>query len=461
MRKTSGFKLVKWGLYFIFIGGIAYYIIISFVFKISGFWQELVFSISLAGLIGIGTNTIAIEMLFHPVEKTFFGRQGLLPANKEKIAESLAKTVRERIINEETISEYLNNENKIKEISDKIVLFLKNWIKKAENQKRIRELLESALKSEVKDRFFKEAENFLEELLVKYLSSENLRFTEIFRKVRSFFRQRRQIKDPILEKAISLIKEIINELISENSDKIAKLINSTIDDFINSKGWFANLVLTIGRDILVSEGSVRKFVMESLNDESKIGKIGDLAEEILPDLDRILNKPHHRENLAEIYELGKTRIFVYLKDKELKKLIFLIRDKLEKILRNNKEFENFFEKINSFIVLSLEKIVESLKGYSDKGKIRELLIKSDIGGSVYRLVKTNILKQDMEEFEKMMKKIMGDNLAYIEVVGGMLGGFIGLGLFYKPALLILPIGLGAFLLIECVLTKTIKKGSGL
>jgi len=452
---------LKWGFYIIFTAGIVYYVISFLGFKISGFWQELVFSISLAGFIGIGTNTIAIEMLFHPVEKTFFGRQGLLPANREKIAESLAKTVRERIINEETISEYLNNENKIKEISDKIVLSLKNWIKKAENQKRIRELLESALKNEVKDKFFEEAENFLEELLVKYLSSENLRFSEIFRKVRAFFRQRRKIKDPFLEKSTALIKKIINELISENSDKIAGLINKTIDDFINSKGWLANLVLKIGRDFFVSEESVRKFVVESLNDKQRIGKFGDLAEEILPDLDRILNKPHHREKLAEIYELGKTRIFVYLKDKELKKLIFLIKDKLEKILRDNREFESFFEKIDSLISSTLEKIVESLKGYSDKGKIRELLIKSDIGCSVYRLVKTNILKQDMEEFEKMMKKIMGDNLAYIEVVGGLLGGFIGLGLFYKPALLFLPIGLGTFLLIEYVLTKTIKKGSGL
>ncbi len=459
--KRSKFFYLKWGLYLFFSFGIIAYVIVAFILKHSGLIWELEFSVSLAGLIGIGTNTIAIEMLFHPVEKTVFGRQGILPANKEKIAESLAKTVRERIINEETISEYLNNEDKLKQLSEKIVGFFKDWLKKEENQEKIRGFLESLVKSEGKEKLFKEIERFSEDLLVKYLSSENFSFSSIFKKARIFFKQKREEKDPLFDKAISLLKEIINELITENSEKIANLINEIIDNFITSKKGIVGFFMDLGRSIFVSEESVKKFVKDSLNDRNKVGKLGDLMEEILPDLDRILNKEKNRKRLAEIFEMSKVRLFVYLKDKELKKLIEMAEKKFDRIINEGKEFEKFFSKLDSFIISSLEKIADYFKGYSDKGKIKELLVKSDIGGTVYRIVKTNILKQDMEEFERMMKKIMGENLAYIEVIGGFLGAFIGLGLFWKPVLLIAPLILGGFLIFEKFLTNISKKRAGI
>ncbi len=459
--KRSKFFYLKWGLYLSFATGIIAYAIIVFILKNPGMIWELEFSVSLAGLIGIGTNTIAIEMLFHPVEKTIFGRQGILPANREKIAESLANTVRERIINEETISEYLNNEDKLKRLSGKIVGVLKDWLKNSENQEKIRGFLESLIKSEGKEKLFKEIERFSEDLLVKYLSSENLRFSVIFKKIRIFFKQKREEKDPLFDKSISLLKEIINELISENSDKIANLINEIIDNFVESRKGITGIIMGLGRFFLVSEESVKKFVKDSLNDKKKVGKLGDLMEEILPDLDRILNKEKNKKRLSEIFELSKVRLFVYLKDKELKKLIEIAERKFDGIINESKEFEKFFGKLDSFIISSLEKIADYLKGYSDKGKIKELLVKSDIGGTVYRIVKTNILKQDMEEFERMMKKIMGENLAYIEVIGGFLGAFIGLGLFWKPVLLIAPLILGVFLIIEKFLTRINKKRAGI
>ena len=459
--KRSKFFYLKWGLYLFFAAGIITYAIIVLILKRSGIIWELEFSISLAGLIGIGTNTIAIEMLFHPVEKTVFGRQGILPANKEKIAESLAKTVRERIINEETISEYLNNGDKLKQLSEKIVGFFKDWLKKEENQEKIRGFLESLVKSEGKEKLFKEIEKFSEDLLVKYFSSENFSFSSIFKKARIFFKQKREEKDPLFDKAIRLLKEIINELISENSDKIANLINEIIDNFIESKNIVSRILMGLGRSIFVSEESVKKFVKDSLNDRNKVGKLGDLMEEILPDLDRILNKEKNRKRLAEIFEISKVRLFVYLKDKELKKLIEMAEKKFDRIINESKEFEKFFSKLDSFIISSLEKIADYFKGYSEKGKIKELLVKSDIGGTVYRIVKTNILKQDMEEFERMMKKIMGENLAYIEVIGGFLGAFIGLGLFWKPILLIAPLLIGGFLIFEKLLTNISKKRAGI
>ena len=455
--KRNKYSYLKWGLYLIFTMGIIAYTVVVLLLKKKGLFWELEFSVTLAGLIGIGTNSIAIEMLFHPVKKTFFGRQGILPANKEKIAESLAKTVRERIINEDTISSYLNDENKLKNISDKIVSFLKEWISTSSNQEKIRKFLETLVKGEGKEKLFDEVERFLEESLIKHLTSEKYKFSYIYRKIRNFLKSKREVKDPLFEKATNLIKDIINDLISENSDKIADLINHIIDDFIDSKGLFSNIVLSIGRSIFVSEESVENFVRESLNDRGKIGRLGDLMEEILPDLDRILEREENKKRFSEIFEIAKVRIFVYLRDIELKKLIEEAKNKFEKIISDYDEFEKFFEKLNLMVISFLERSVDYIKAYANESKIKELLVKSDVGGIVYRIVKTNILKQDMEEFEKMMKKIMGENLAYIEVIGGFLGAFIGFGLFWKPVLLIAPLIIGGFLLLEKILTTLNKK----
>ncbi len=459
MRKKSGFKILKWGLYLLFFAGLLFYAFSVFILTRAGFWEELIFSVSLAGLIGIGTNTIAIEMLFHPVKKTFFGRQGILPANKEKIAESLAKTVRERIINEDTIANYLNDEDKIKEISEKIVNFLERWIKNPENQQKIRELLESLIKGETKERVFEKFSAFLEELLIKYFSSENFSFSKIFKKVRMFFRERREEKDPLFEKAVKFVKDIIMELVYENSDKISEFINEVIDNFISSKGGISGIILTLGRSFFINEESVQNFVRESLSRKDKLEKMANLVEEFLPELDRIIDREENRERMAEIFERSKVRLFVYLKDVELVKLVKLIEEKLDEIVEDPVEFEKLFGKVNSILLVLFKKITFYVRGFADKEGLRKFLEKSKVGDTVYNIVKTNILRQDMEEFERMMKRIMGDNLAYIEVIGGVLGGFIGLGLFYKPVLLIIPSVIALFLLVDLALTKTIKKGS--
>jgi uncharacterized membrane protein YheB (UPF0754 family) len=462
MKKINGFKFLKWGLYLLFFLGMVFYVVSFFLLNSEGFWQELIFSVSLAGLIGIGTNTIAIEMLFHPIKKSFFGRQGILPANKESIAESLASTVREKIINETTIANYINDENKIKEISDKIVVFLENWIKVPENQEEIRGVLESVIKGETKEKIFEKFSDFLKELLVNYFSSENISFSKMFKRARMFFREKREENDPLFEKVVLFMKDIIIELVSENSDKISEFINKIIDDFISSKSVFSNIILSVGRSLFINEESVRGFVEENLNKKEKFEMMGNLVEEFLPELDRILEERENKEKLAEIYEILKAKLFYYLKEQELIKFVKTIEKKLEEIIEDSEKFEEFFKKINSSLVIILRKIffyINYIKKIADTERLKNFLEKLKVGEFFYNIVKTNILSQDMEEFEKMMKKIMGDNLAYIEVIGGVLGGFIGLGLFYKPVLLIFPLFLVFFLSIELVLTKIIKKDS--
>ncbi|MFW6348130.1 MAG: DUF445 domain-containing protein [Cyclonatronaceae bacterium] len=67
--------------------------------------EGLIRVISISGLIGFSTNWIAIQMLFYPRRKRPLLRQGLIPAQKDKIARRLSAAVERELINPELIKQ--------------------------------------------------------------------------------------------------------------------------------------------------------------------------------------------------------------------------------------------------------------------------------------------------------------------------------------------------------------------
>ncbi len=112
------------------------------VFGISFFWDfdgmnttifELHFSfdgllriISISGLIGFLTNWLAITMLFRPSKKRPILGQGLIPAQKDRIAYRLARAVSEDLINPEIIKQKIKESQAITQYREKASLYVKN-----------------------------------------------------------------------------------------------------------------------------------------------------------------------------------------------------------------------------------------------------------------------------------------------------------------------------------------------
>lgn len=78
-------------------------------FAASFVWDPLglVRILTVSGLIGYGTNWLAITMLFRPRLRRPLLGHGLIPAQKERIADQLASTVSRNLINPEAIRERL------------------------------------------------------------------------------------------------------------------------------------------------------------------------------------------------------------------------------------------------------------------------------------------------------------------------------------------------------------------
>ncbi len=97
-----------------------------FVSKTVPFVSYLIFP-TVGALIGYMTNVLAIWMIFNPkkpVNFILFKWQGLVPKSKDRIADNLATTVEQELVNAQLIKEYLTEENRKREIKESLVQFV-------------------------------------------------------------------------------------------------------------------------------------------------------------------------------------------------------------------------------------------------------------------------------------------------------------------------------------------------
>lgn len=82
-----------------------------------------------SGLIGYGTNYIAIQMLFRPVEKRPIWGQGLIPAQRDRIIYTLASGLHKHVLHQDIILLNLHNAGFPERIADMLINGTTNMIK--------------------------------------------------------------------------------------------------------------------------------------------------------------------------------------------------------------------------------------------------------------------------------------------------------------------------------------------
>lgn len=91
-------------------------------------FEGLMRILSISGLIGFLTNWLAITMLFRPsVKRPIFG-QGLVPAQKDRIAYRLAAAVSEDLINPEIIKQKIQESQAISKYREQATVYIKEII---------------------------------------------------------------------------------------------------------------------------------------------------------------------------------------------------------------------------------------------------------------------------------------------------------------------------------------------
>lgn len=98
------------------------------VFGFNLSFEGLLRILSISGLIGFLTNWLAIKMLFKPTHRRPILGQGLIPAQKERIAYRLARAVSEDLINPEIIKKKIHESQAITKYREKATDYIRTVI---------------------------------------------------------------------------------------------------------------------------------------------------------------------------------------------------------------------------------------------------------------------------------------------------------------------------------------------
>ncbi len=123
--------------------------------SVSDPWLDWTQQILLGALIGIGTNWVAIKMLFRPQKKHLAFIQGVIPANKQKIAQQIARGVSDHLLDRETIRQAVHDSDLVGSGLDDMVGRLQHLVKHEDFQHDVEELCVAYVGKFVADESFR------------------------------------------------------------------------------------------------------------------------------------------------------------------------------------------------------------------------------------------------------------------------------------------------------------------
>ena len=119
-------------------------------------WLRWTQDVLLGALIGIGTNWVAIKMLFRPLRPVLGVIQGVIPANQHRIAEQIARGISSYLLDEETIRKAVHDSDIVESGLDELVAALQRLVGHEEFQRDVKELLVAYVGAFVEDPAFRQ-----------------------------------------------------------------------------------------------------------------------------------------------------------------------------------------------------------------------------------------------------------------------------------------------------------------
>ncbi|WP_456341970.1 DUF445 family protein [Thermovibrio sp.] len=372
---------------------------------------------TVGALIGYFTNYIAIKMLFKPIKPYYlFGKKlpftpGLIPAKREKLAEAIAKVVKENLLTEESIRKRLNH----RKVRENLLLFTENFLEELSKNGHlyigefIGKIEDKRLKEVVPTELLAERAGELVDGLFERLNGKSLR----------------ELLPANLEREI---ERTINEKIDRLTESLIEQVRS---------GQLSEVIYAMVRENLSKLQAVLPFITEGLA-QSLAKRATSLIEEVV---ERAADEPAFRLKLskllwAKFQELLSRRI-----DSEsptAQKLRVVLKETLteylkgleEKRLEELRSLENFLKEqappfVSRFIERHRREIARLLADKLLEVIERELPVIME-AINVEEMVKERVNSLPIEEVEEIVLKLIDEELKHITLLGGVLGFLIGL-----------------------------------
>lgn len=200
--------------------------------------------LSIGGLIGFMTNWVAIKMLFRPTFKRPILGQGLIPAQKDRIAYRLAVAVSNDLINPEIIKQKIQDSKSISKYREQATEYIKQVLDDSEFRSELKILLVSYVDEMIAE---PEIRSSIAKAIIDQMnqSIDEHSFERVAIKAYSFIKGQ-EMQDLVenaltklpggLEKGLIKMDEFLDtlpETIENNSDTIEEVVTNIIYRLIN------------------------------------------------------------------------------------------------------------------------------------------------------------------------------------------------------------------------------------
>ena len=206
--------------------------------------------LSIGGLIGYMTNWVAIKMLFRPTFKRPILGQGLIPAQKDRIAYRLAVAVSNDLINPEIIKQKIQDSKSISKYREQATEYIKQVLDDSEFRSELKILLVSYVDEMIAE---PEIRTSVAKAIIDQMnqSIDEHSFERVAIKAYSFIKGQ-EMQDLVenalkklpggLEKGLIKMDEFLDTLpqtIENNSDTIEEMVTNIIYGLINQLDVYA------------------------------------------------------------------------------------------------------------------------------------------------------------------------------------------------------------------------------
>ena len=365
-------------------------------------WFRLyLFPVLLSAAVGYLTNYIAIEMLFKPYERREFHwirlatfglwRQGMVPANKDKIGRVLGEEIPQRLLNPEAISAELceTAADFIERIRKSVQVLLNH------HKERIAAFLvpqiQSSLKEALRENFTAaNLQLFWDRVLARWLDRPE---------------NRQLLSSGIVSGLKAKSPELCELLRRTMHDGVRDYVNTRLPFLPRSGEFAAGFVAYLDWD------DIRRQVERKLEDPSLQELIGS---ELAHQSERFrawIASPESEPQIEGF--LNGTRV----------KLEHFLRDYLQRVIPATADQILNSEALWDWVKNELLPQVQQHLNYWLRNNGKRLVIeKLDLS----RRIENSIREQDVREFHAMINAVAAEHLGAIQVLGYVLGFVIGL-----------------------------------
>ena len=233
--------------------------------------------------------------------------------------------------------------------------------------------------------------------------------------------------------------------------------------FKNNLPTFAQFLYDFFEQYQESQSGFRGFIM----------RVATAAMEVNPDkirevLEESLEQPENREQMLRFIDEGINRFFEYLEEPEVRSRLFHYAQAFVQWLETQ-GLERVSPHLNQFIIDYLNRpeswqeishgmdrffqyVRERAKSYLQEPRqqehIKRIIRQIVIDLNIQQIIQRNLQNLPMERFEQVVMQTSGEHLAWLEILGGILGAIAGLSFIHWEFIFVLPAVLLTVILLE-------------